>query len=136
LIPNEALAGIDEKIREVVRLLNKLPFINTISSCQGHPRRGPIRCYISMETSNEEQFLNFITKVFQKYDRLDLEYELPLISLSKYYGWADDDLTSLGSNFVLELISPSTEEEQMENGRKWLERILRRYLDEKILHSM
>jgi len=83
---------IDENLREIIRLLNEIPWLRTLSCCEGHseaeiPRYAPvIRGYFMVDS----------------FDEMKLEYELlPFLAKRLNFKWAKVGIM-MNKRFVLE----------------------------------
>lgn len=84
---------IDENLREIIRLLNKIPWLKTSFCCEGHKKTDDPRSYPIIE--------GYI--MFHSFDLEKIEYEL-LPFLAKYldFDWATEINIEMKKQFVLE----------------------------------
>ncbi|HLD29581.1 MAG TPA: hypothetical protein VJC03_04520, partial [bacterium] len=54
---------LDPEIRNLIVLLNGFPFIDTTTSCAGHPERGIENCRIAFSVNDREAWKKLMEKI-------------------------------------------------------------------------
>ncbi|GAG10560.1 unnamed protein product, partial [marine sediment metagenome] len=86
--------GIDEVMNPLIEAMNKIPYIETYSCCQGHPEESAVKEYgyavanIVFEVKDEPQnlipWLLFVQEILRQRKKLTVKREFAFIVEKKY----------------------------------------------------